>query len=44
MVYGNIPRGPLTLLKEVWANEIEIPDNIGMKPLDYLKKLKESLR
>lgn len=32
------------ILKEVWDNEIEKSDTIGMEPLDYLKKLMENLR
>lgn len=43
LVYGTTPRGSLTFLKEIWADEIELPTNIGREPIIYLKKLKENI-
>lgn len=31
------------MLKEIWAEEIELPENIGKEPITYLKKLKENI-
>lgn len=43
LVFGTLPRGPLTVLKESWAGERELPFSIGKKPEEYLQTLKENL-
>jgi hypothetical protein len=43
LLFGRQPRGPLTVLKESWAGERELPLNIGKKPEEYLQSLKENL-
>jgi hypothetical protein len=42
-VYGTLPKGPLSILKESWAGEQELPFSIGKKPEEYLQNLKENL-
>ena len=29
MLYGRLPKGPLTILKDSWAGERELPSNLG---------------
>jgi hypothetical protein len=43
LIYGTLPRGPLSVLKESWAGERELPFSIGKKPEEYLQTLKENL-
>ena len=43
LVYGTLPRGPLSVLKESWEGERPLPLNIGKKPEEYLQSLKENL-
>ena len=43
LIYGTIPRGPLTVLKESWVGERILPFNLGKKPEEYLRTLKENL-
>ena len=43
MVYGRLPRGILTLLKESWADEIDVPPNLTQTAVEYLQELKENL-
>ena len=43
LVYGTLPRGPLSVLKESWAGERELPFSIGKTPEEYLQTLKENL-
>ena len=43
LVYGTLPKGPLSVLKECWAGERELPFNIGKSPEEYLQTLKENL-
>ena len=43
LVYGKIPRGPLTILKESWNKEINLPPKIGIQPAKYLKNLREDM-
>jgi len=43
LVYGRTPRGPLTVLKEMWAGEREIPPNLGKPVEDYLQDLRGKL-
>src|SRR6218665_4175216 len=37
MVYGTVPRGPLSILKESWMGEREIPFSLGKTPEKYLQ-------
>jgi len=43
MIYGSLPRGPLSVLKESWAGERELPFDVGKRPEEYLQTLKENL-
>jgi transposase InsO family protein len=43
LVYGMLPKGPLSVLKESWAGQRELPLNIGKSPEEYLQTLKENL-
>ena len=43
MVYGTVPRGPLSILKESWMGEREIPFSLGKTPEKYLQDLKDNL-
>ena len=43
MVYGSLPKGPLSVLKESWAGEREIPFSIGKRLEEYLQTLLENL-
>jgi len=43
MVYGRTPRGPLAVLKEMWAGEREVPPDLGKPVEDYLQDLKDKL-
>jgi len=43
LVYGALPKGPLSVLKESWIGERELPFSIGKKPEEYLQTLKENL-
>jgi transposase InsO family protein len=43
MVYGTLPRGPLSVLKESWAGERKLTLNLGKSPEEYLQSLKENL-
>jgi len=43
LVYGRTPRGPLAVLKEMWAGEREIPPDLGKPVEDYLQDLKNKL-
>jgi RNase H-like domain found in reverse transcriptase/Reverse transcriptase (RNA-dependent DNA polymerase) len=43
MIYGTLPKGPLSVLKESWAGERQLPFSIGKTPDEYLQTLKENL-
>jgi len=43
MVYGTIPRGPLSILKESWIGERELPLSLGKTAEEYLQDLKTNL-
>jgi transposase InsO family protein len=43
LLYGTLPRGPLSALKESWAGTKELPLNLGKGPVEYLQSLKENL-
>ena len=43
LLFGRQPRGPLSVLKETWAGERELPLNLGKGPEEYLQSLKENL-
>ena len=42
-MYGTLPKGPLSVLKEPWAGERELPFSIGKKPEEYLQTLNANL-
>ena len=43
LVYGRLPRGPLTVLKESWTGDINLPPRLGLQPKKYLQKMKDNL-
>jgi hypothetical protein len=43
LVYGRQPRGPLTILKETWEGNRELPPSLGTSAVQYLQQLKENL-
>ena len=43
LLYGRLPKGPLTILKDSWAGELELPPNLGKYMAAYLQELKENL-
>jgi hypothetical protein len=43
LIYGRVPQGPLSVLKEHWEGKQELPLNIGKGPEEYLQALKENL-
>ena len=43
LVYGGLPRGPLSVLKDSWAGERPLPLSIGRKAEEYLQALKDNL-
>jgi len=42
-VYGFTPKGPLSILRENWAGETELPPNFGKSATQYMQELKENL-
>lgn len=42
-LYGFTPKGPLSILKENWAGETELPPNFGKSASQYMQELKENL-
>lgn len=44
MVYGRVPAGPLSLLKEVWAGTRKIPTDVSRPVEKYLQELEDNLR
>jgi transposase InsO family protein len=43
LVYGTLPKEPLSILRESWAGERELPFSIGKKPEEYMQNLNENL-
>ena len=43
LVYGRVPRGPLTVLKESWTGERDVSLHLGKAVDDYLIDLKDKL-
>ena len=43
LLYGTLPRGPLSVIKESWGGEQELPLNVGKRPEEYLKTLRNNL-
>ncbi|GFQ90182.1 retrovirus-related Pol polyprotein from transposon opus [Trichonephila clavata] len=44
LVYGRLPSGPMTILKEFWTGEREIPTNAARSVEEYLKQLYKKLQ
>ena len=42
-VYGFTPKGPLSILRENWAGETELPSNFSKSATQYMQELKENL-
>ena len=43
LAFGQLPRGPLAVLKETWCGEREFPLDLGKTPFEYLKDLHKKL-
>ena len=43
LVMGHLPRGPLSILKESWCGEEELPVSFGKDATKYLQELHEKL-
>ncbi|GFT09491.1 retrovirus-related Pol polyprotein from transposon opus [Trichonephila clavipes] len=44
LIYGRLPSGPISLLKEVWVGERNIPTTLSRSVEKYLEDLIEKLR
>ncbi|GFQ65751.1 retrovirus-related Pol polyprotein from transposon opus [Trichonephila clavata] len=44
LVYGRLPSGPMTILKEFWTGEREIPTGAARSVEEYLKQLQKKLQ
>jgi hypothetical protein len=44
LVYGRSPRGPLSILKENWEGNRELPPSLGKSAVQYLQELKNNLK
>ena len=43
MVYGQLGRGPLSILKDTWTGELTVPPDFGKITEQYMQDLKERL-
>ncbi|GFQ81338.1 CCHC-type domain-containing protein [Trichonephila clavata] len=43
-IYGRLPSGPMTILKEFWTGEREIPTSAARSVEEYLKQLQKKLQ
>ena len=43
LVMGHIPKGPLSILKESWADDLDLPVSFGKSNTQYLQDLHEKL-
>ena len=43
LLYGRLPKGPLAVLKDSWAGELELLLKLGKSVAAYLQELKENL-
>jgi transposase InsO family protein len=43
LVYGRLPKGVLSLIKDNWAGEVEVPPNLSKTAGEYLAQLKHNL-
>ncbi|GFQ97160.1 retrovirus-related Pol polyprotein from transposon opus [Trichonephila clavata] len=43
-IYGKLPSGPMTILKEFWTGEREIPTSAARSVEEYLKQLQKKLQ
>ncbi|GFR06320.1 retrovirus-related Pol polyprotein from transposon opus [Trichonephila clavata] len=44
LVYGRLPSGPMTILKEFWTREREIPTDAARSVEEYLKQMQKKLQ
>ncbi|GFW93336.1 retrovirus-related Pol polyprotein from transposon opus [Trichonephila clavipes] len=44
LVYGRIPSGPMSILKEFWTGEREIPTSGALSVEEYLRQLQKKLQ
>jgi len=40
---GNLPRGPLAVLRETWTGERDSPPGLGKSVTEYLRELHQNL-
>jgi len=43
LAMGTVPRGPLSVLRECWTGEIDLPPDLGKSPEKYLRELHHNL-
>ena len=43
MVYGRLPKGIQSLVKDSWAGEVELPPNLSKIANDYSAQLKQDI-
>jgi len=43
LVFGHMPRGPLSILSETWTGNVEISPNLSKTAVEYLDELKSKL-
>ena len=43
LIYGRLPKRPLSILKDSWTGELELPPNLGNSVAAHLQELKENL-
>lgn len=43
LMYGRIPKGPLSILKSTWSGEVPLPYGLNKSNIAYLQELKERL-
>lgn len=43
LVFGHLPKGPLSVLKEHWSGESDLPLDLGKSTTEYLQDLKNKL-
>lgn len=44
LVYGRIPRGPLSVLKETWIDQRDVSADLGKPVEDYMTNLRDRLK
>jgi len=43
LVFGHLPRGPLSVLKETWSGEVDLPLDLGKNVTEFMRDLRNKL-